>query len=180
MKKILGTLVVFGLLLSSAAYADEVSHRAAAEELLKLMKTDQMMKPLFEQMSSMMDQQYKSMGLPEADRSVLEKYNAKLMKVLQEQLGWDKIKDDYISIYAETFTEDELRAVSAFYRTPAGRTYIRKMPVLMKKSLALSQRKMPEILGRMQQLTAGMLREMKDDIAKKARQDNGKKPQKGL
>jgi hypothetical protein len=180
MRIILSTLIVFGLLFSPAAYADEASHRAAAGELLKLMKTDQMMKPLFEQMRSLMDQQFEAMDLPEDARPALKKYTDKLLKALQEQLGWDKIKDDYISIYAETFSEEELRAISAFYRTPAGQTYIRKMPLLMKKSVALSQRKMPEILNRMKQITDEMVREMKDEVARKAAKKSGGTPSKGI
>jgi hypothetical protein len=175
MKVIFSILVAFSLFLCPAANADEISHRAAAEELLLLMKTDQMVKPLFEQMNSMMEQQFKIMGVPEKERPKLKKYTDKFLKVLEDQLSWEKIKKDYIEIYTETFAEDELRAISAFYKTPAGQTFIQKMPLLIKKSSEITQKIMPEITKKMQQITVEMAEEIKAEVEKKPMPTNNKK-----
>ena len=160
MKTIFGVLTALSLFLCSAANADEVSHKKAAEELLLLMKTDQMVKPLFEQLGTVMEQQFVTMGVPAEERPKLKKYNDKLFKVIEDQMGWGKMKDDYIAVYTSTFTEDEIRAISAFYKTPAGQTFIQKMPTLMKTSIELSQKKMPAIIKEMQQITSEMVQEM--------------------
>lgn len=44
------------------------------------------------------------------------------------QPGYDSIKDYLAAMYAETFTEQELEELSAFYRTPVGRKSIKTMP----------------------------------------------------
>lgn len=178
MRAIFTALVVFSLSFCSSANADELSHRAAAEELLKLKKTDQIMRPLFEQMGSLMEQQFKLMGVPENQRPTLIKYTDKLLSLLEEQFGWEKIKNDYITVYTETFTEDELKAISAFYKTPVGQMYIEKMPVLMKHSMEISQKNMPGFIKSMQQIRAKMLQEMKDEIERKSDKESGESPAK--
>jgi hypothetical protein len=42
-------------------------------------------------------------------------------------------------IYAEHFSEDELRALVAFYRSDTGRKYITEMPLIMKEVMPLGQ-----------------------------------------
>ncbi len=164
MKMVLSMIVVLHLGLFSIATADEVSHRAAAEELLKITKVDQLMKPLFEQVKSMMDQQFSLMGVPEDKRPVLKKYTDRLLSMLEEEFGWEKIKDDYVRMYVETFSEKEIRSFSAFYQTPEGQVFIEKMPMLMKKAFELSQKKMPEMMKRIQQITNEIMEDMKNEI----------------
>jgi hypothetical protein len=61
--KILIAAAVIALSISApAAYADEASQRVIVEELLQTMKVDQMMKPLFGQMKSLMEQQFTQAG----------------------------------------------------------------------------------------------------------------------
>jgi hypothetical protein len=178
MKTIFKTVLILIFILCSIGYADERSHRATAEELLKLLKSDRMMEPLFEQMKLMMDQQFGQMGVSEDKRPLLKKYTDKLINLLRKEMGWENIKNDFISVYVETFTEDEIRAILAFYKTPAGQTFIQKMPLLIKKSVEISQKKMPEMIEKMQQVTTEMIEEMKGEIEKKPVQENNQKKSK--
>lgn len=54
-----------------------------------------------------------------------------------------------VRLYAETFTEPELRQMIAFYKTPVGQKALQKMPELMQKGVAigqqLAQAHMPEL-----------------------------------
>ncbi len=148
-------------LFCSFANADKVSHRAAAEELLLLTKVDKMLKPMWEQMEAMMEQQFAQMGAPEELRPVLNRYTGKLVKVMEEELGWAKMKNDYIDIYVKTYTEEEIRAISEFYKSPAGKKFIEKMPQLMKESMAISQNKMPTFMKKIQKISEEMANEIK-------------------
>ena len=150
----------FLLLFSPLAAADEASHRAAAEELLLLMHVDQMVKPVFEQIERMMEQQFDQSDAPEESRPILKKYTSKMMKILEEALGWEKMKDDYVDMYVRTYTENEIRAIADFYRTPAGQAFIEKMPKLMQESMALSQRTMQGYMHKIEELSAEMAKEI--------------------
>ncbi len=43
-------------------------------------------------------------------------------------------------IYANNFTADELRQVTAFYRSPVGQKFLEKMPAIAQESLAMGQK----------------------------------------
>ncbi len=90
----------------SIANADEVSHREAVEELLRLTNVNKISEQIFKQMNSIMEQQFNVMGLPDEQSPILKKYTGKLTAILEKELNWDKMKDQYITIYTNTFTEN--------------------------------------------------------------------------
>ncbi len=145
----------------SFANADNKSHRAATEELLFLTNVDKMLEPIWKQIEKMMEQQFVQMNAPEKLRPVLNKYSSKLVKVMEEELGWAKMKNDYIDIYVKTYTEGEIKAISEFYKSPAGKKFIEKMPQLMQESMAISQKNMPIFTEKMQKLFEEMVNEIK-------------------
>ena len=157
-------------LFCSIANADEISHRAAAEELLLLTNADTVMKPIWEQMETMMEQQFGRMDAPEDSRPILARFTKKMFRILEEEFSWAKMKDDYIAIYVKTYTEKELEAISEFYRSSAGKKFVEKMPQLMQESMAISQKKMPIIMEKMQKISEEMadeikkLKEQKEDV----------------
>ncbi|MCH7927981.1 MAG: DUF2059 domain-containing protein [Candidatus Dadabacteria bacterium] len=63
----------------------------------------------------------------------------------------------YISIYAETFTEEELKGAIKFYKSPIGKKFIEKQPELMRKSMQISQKQMTTLMPKIQKLTEEMM-----------------------
>jgi hypothetical protein len=121
-----------------------------------------MVKPVFEQVELMMEQQFDQSDAPEESRPILKKYTGKMMKILEEELSWEKMKDDYVDIYVRTYTEDEIRAIADFYKTPAGQAFIEKMPKLMQEAMALSQRSMQGYMHKIEQLSSEMAKELEE------------------
>ncbi|HVG45637.1 MAG TPA: DUF2059 domain-containing protein [Longimicrobium sp.] len=68
-------------------------------------------------------------GLQEALRDFLGRY-----------LTWDALKEEYAEIYAGAFTEEELREMAAFYRTPTGQKLARSTPQLTRLGAELGER----------------------------------------
>ena len=54
-------------------------------------------------------------------------------------MSWKALRGDFAQLYAESFTEPELREVTAFYQTETGQKAIRLMPSLMARGMALGQ-----------------------------------------
>ncbi len=52
---------------------------------------------------------------------------------------YDKMLDGAATIYANTFTVDELRQIEAFYRQPVGQKLLEKSPAITQQSLQISQ-----------------------------------------
>lgn len=48
-------------------------------------------------------------------------------------MTWENMGPPLIKVYLETFTEAEVREMTAFYRTPTGRKALTKLPELMQK-----------------------------------------------
>lgn len=156
-------------LCSSYSMADETSHRAAAEELLLLTNPDALMKQVWVQVGGMMDQEFQQLGAPDDLKPVFKKYTDKMFQVLGEDLSFKSMKDDMITIYVNTYTEEEIVAISDFYKSPAGQKFIQKMPQLMQESMAIMQKKIPPLMQKIEDIS----KEMADEIKKLQAQQEG-------
>jgi|SRR6516165_2411888 len=127
-----------GLLAALPARAQSPSPDAiaAAQELMTAMKaTDQIKAILPLVMQSLKPAIVQ--GRPEVERDfddisrrLLEAFNARVNEVIA--LG--------ATIYARNFTVDELRELTAFYRSPLGQKVQQKLPTVMQESMAMGAR----------------------------------------
>ncbi len=149
--KLLKTLVLAAGLLATAAPGaaaqDTVSvtpsHQAAGERLLRAMHTEEMLARTMELMFSSMLEQDPEMAEME---DILREFVA-------EAVDWETMGPLMLQVYVETYTEEELNAMAAFYETPMGQRIVLKMPELTARTSLLSQQqmqeRMPELIGRM-------------------------------
>ena len=146
-------LAVVALLLSAGALtADEASKKAKIEEIFQVTKADQMVKQIVDQMRSMQLAQIAEMD--SAARPKAEEAQNKMSQILAEHMSWDKLKHRLITLYDETFTEEELEGTLAFYKSPAGRALLETMPVLMSRTITLAQDMMADVLPEIQSAVA--------------------------
>jgi hypothetical protein len=71
------------------------------------------------------------------------------VKIVQEEFSWDKLKPTYIAIYQETFDQEEIDGLVAFYKSPVGTSMVNKMPVVMQKSMVGMQARLQPMFKRM-------------------------------
>jgi hypothetical protein len=145
MRKLAVVSTVILLAVAGAARADEASKKAKIEELFQLTNVDRMVGQILGQVRSMQTAQTERMAMSAEARSRTREIQDRIQALIARALSWDKIKPEYVALYAETFTEEEIDGMLAFYKSPAGRAMLEKMPVLMQRSMALSQRMMQEI-----------------------------------
>ena len=113
------TLYLLGLLvaLSTPAAAQEAarsftpSHMAAAREYLEVVNIQKVAATGAE---TMMEQQIDS-------NPQMAPYRAAMMSWAREIFASDEARDAFSRLYAEEFTEAELRELTAFFRTPLGK-----------------------------------------------------------
>jgi hypothetical protein len=87
-------------------------------------------------------------------------YEDVMRKFFNQYLSWQAVRPDMVRVYALTYTEDELRQLTAFYQTSLGRRILETMPDLSRRSTELTQRRvmehMPELMQQiMQQVQPG-------------------------
>ena len=89
----------------------------------------------------------------------------RIIRAVIENFKWDEVRPKLAKLYADTFTEAELKVIDAFYETPAGQKAVAKLPALMQEGslIAMSgvQAKMPEF----QQKVAAMIQSYKSKQA---------------
>ena len=75
-----------------------------------------------------------------------------LLAMLFLKFGWAKLKPSFAAIYADTFTQEEVDGLIAFYDGPIGQSLIAKTPELTLRSLQMMQQRMGPVLQRVEQI----------------------------
>lgn len=145
---------------ASTCLAAVDSHRAAVEEMLHLTEIDKMIDPMMEQVQAMIQNQVDQMDLTEEAKPVVKKYNDKIMLLMKTELAWEKMKNDLIDIYISVYTEEEIKAIIAFYRTPVGQKMLDKMPQLLQQTMAVTQSKVQQLIPDLQAISQDMENEL--------------------
>jgi len=109
--------------------------QAAARELAEEMKLREMLQAGFEaNIVPMVDQQAKAFGLSSAEKwTLLGIYNA----WFQDDLDQEGMFEAIVQLYAEAFTEEELRETLEFYRTDVGRKVLKTLPQLTEQGVQI-------------------------------------------
>jgi uncharacterized protein len=148
------TFVAFAF--RTCAHADESTKAAKIDELMRLTNVESMTGKMGGQIRAMMMNQLNAAGLPEESNAGAAEMMNKVVAQVEERMSWDKLKPEYMKVYADVFSEEEITGIVAFYKTPIGHAMLDKMPLLMSKSMEISQRRMaglmPEIQRQMQEV----------------------------
>jgi len=156
-------LTVASTLLCAASALASPARPETVSALMEVTQTRQLMDGAYAQMEplmrQMMLQQVQGKTLTAQQRQALDAMPKKFVAAMREEMSWDKLEPGYTKIYVETFSEEELQGLLDFYRSPLGQTYIQKMPVVMQKSMTMTQSLMKSMVPRMQQAVAESLRE---------------------
>jgi uncharacterized protein len=141
----------------SSALADEASKAAKIEEMMQLTHVERMTSQMLDQMKTMITAQIPTTGMSAEARQASDEMKEKMMALIAERISWARAKPEYMRIYSETFTEEEIDGILTFYKSPAGQAMLEKMPQLMQKSMAVGQKLMGDIGPDMER----MMKEMK-------------------
>ena len=131
---------------------------------------DQLDKQLPAMLSQVLGDSLELKGKPreEFERAVIEgsqRVNARLKELLPQRINWaETMEQIFYPIYDKHFTEEELKDLVAFYKSPTGQKAIEVMPDLLKESLE----KASELMNpKLMQLINQVLEEEKQHILKK-------------
>src|SRR4051794_21288267 len=127
-----------------AALADEASKTAKVEEFFRLSHTEdalsETMTLMMNQMKSGAFQQSTGTKRSAEFQELMEDLQARTGKLIASAFAWDKVKPEYVKLYGDTFTEEQLDDILAFYRSPSGQAMVAKNSALMTKSVEMAQK----------------------------------------
>jgi hypothetical protein len=81
-----------------------------------------------------------------------------MLEMIAAETSWEKVKADYVTLYADTFSAAELAELIAFYRSPAGKAFVAKQSELTRKSIAMPQKSTLRLMPKIMAMTAASAR----------------------
>ena len=152
-KHLLALLLAFTSPLFSLA--QEPAIRPDVEELFTVMRLEKTMQNAMEQVKKMVPQMTANMmsKMSEMPADAAEKAKAsqeKVMNIVQEEMSWSKLKPLMAQVYEESLTPEEVKGITAFYKSPAGQAFLDKQPVIMQKSMVMQQKLMMDMMPKIQ------------------------------
>ena len=149
-------LLPLGFVCLQAAHADAASKVRKVEQLLSAMHLDETTDRLEQaeeaRMDTMSRQQLAGVTLDADQQKSYDEFRRKVVNLLRSSATWKALEPDFVKLYSDAYTEDEIDGILAFYRTPLGRTMLAKNPALTEQSIAISQRRMAELAPKIQAL----------------------------
>jgi uncharacterized protein len=163
MNRLMIALILCFSIFQSLAQTQQPSVESV-ETMLRLTKaealTDSMYAGMDDMMKQMITQSLGNKKLTAAQQRALDQLPAKIVLSMKEDFKWETMRPIYIKMYRETFTQNEVDAMNAFYQTPTGQAMIEKMPVVMQKSMQLTQDMMAKSMPRFMQIIEENMKEV--------------------
>jgi hypothetical protein len=136
MKRCLTIFVVaLGVLTCSVNLrADDKNQKAAARELLQAMEVESQLQSNINTVLEAMLKVNPQLG----------QFKGKIHRFYTKYMGWEGMEDEMVKMYAKTFTEQELKDITAFYKSPAGKRLAKQTPEIVRLSTEIGVKKVQE------------------------------------
>ncbi len=134
------------------------------------MHMDKMMNDMTTQMTGYMKQQFQQQidqnasgsAMTPEQKKLTDDFFDKLIKMAFDTMSWKAIEPEYAKIYADSYTEDEITAITVFYKSPAGQAMLEKTPAVTAASLKIAQSKMAGLQPKMKELSEEYEKQLKE------------------
>ena len=130
----------------TAKQIDEVLELTHAQALL-----ESSLRQVEKSQRDMLDQVLQEEKMSPEERAKLDAMFAKMSKTLQAAMSWEKLRPVYHRIYMASFEAQDVDAIIAFYRTPAGQRLIERTPALIQNTMSEIQAVMLPAMQQFQQ-----------------------------
>ncbi len=150
----------------------EELHLQLVNEYLETVKAEYYTNKLLKDESDkIFDDLKKDNTLPQDDKLEVEKFLRKTTEIVEKYMRWESVKQSYINIYSDVYSNEELKALIEFYRTPLGKKVLDNMQELTQKTMILVEEQ--QIFA-----TAELAKFIADFINEKIQEESEKEDQK--
>ena len=144
---LLASLIFASLAHCAPASEESIDRLLVASKVEKMLDT--MLVNVDQVMRRSMEASTQGQQLSPEQRRVIDATAAKFVQVMREEMTWDKMRPLYVQIYQESFTQEEIDGLIAFYESPAGVAFVEKMPFVMQKSMSIMQSRLAPMMEKM-------------------------------
>ncbi len=158
-------LMFFASALICVTTAAAPASDASIEQLLGLNRTQRFLESVFagvdQSVKRGLNEATKDSSLTPAQRGVVNALPGRVEVLLRESMSWDKLRPEFIALYRQTFDQEEIDGLIAFYSSKTGRAFVHKMPALQQNALVISQKRLQTVLPQVQALVQQALNDAK-------------------
>ena len=156
------------LALATGAFAQDnnAAKLTLAREAIAAVKADKMFDSMMAQMKQMSAQMASSALPPQAtpeQRKKFDEFQGKIMDLSMESAKGMLAQMD--QIYADVYSEAELKAMVAFFKSAEGQSMLAKQPQIMQRMMPLMQSMQRDLMPKMKELTTQFETDMKETKA---------------
>lgn len=151
MKKFLLAILLVASLPSFAA--ESPPSEASIRELLNVTDAKAMLDQMYGQMDGVMGQALKEglgdITLNAEQEKLLAEFRGKMVDLMRDEMGWEKLEPIYIDLYSRTFSQSEIDGMLAFYRSESGKAVLAKLPLLMQNLVQFTVERTKALMPRL-------------------------------
>lgn len=173
MKKLVLSLALVAVL-PGLALAGPTKQEQLAAEYLTISNVSKQVDEVRAQMKESIVSQLDQLPIPPEK---LQGLKDQTVAIVDEDMQWDNMKGEYIALYADTFTVEELQEILRFSKSPVGQKLNEKMPVLIEKSIGIGQKHSQQAAMRVRQAVQDFAQQQKAEMDQQADQQKAE-PQK--
>lgn len=130
--------VLLALIISTPLIAHAEDSRSLAMEFLEVSEYQKTHQAIIDQYVNNFSQGQLGMDRPQ------------LQEFFERAMGWDVTKDSIVDVYAKHFSPDEIKAITAFYKTDAGKAFSKKTPLASQEIVNLITPKLQQSIAELQ------------------------------
>ena len=92
-------------------------------------------------------------SLPEEQQKKIREMHKKIKALMLQEMGWEKVKSDYVKLYLSVYDVAELQKVTKLLKTPTGQKMIDKEIEIIPKAMKIGQDKAKELMPKIMQMS---------------------------
>ena len=135
MLKLIAAAVALVICCSPASAADARPSETSVKELLEVTQAQKQIDGIVAGVEGMlMNNVRQFLGnrpITPAHQKIVDSLRERGLAFMRQELARDRLDPFYIRVYQENFTQAEVNGMLVFYKSPAGRAVINKMPIVM-------------------------------------------------
>lgn len=114
--------------------------------LLDLMQSKQQIDGMIRQVDGVIqknaEQALQGRTMSAHDQEVFNAMKSQMTAAVKDEFSWAALEPIFRGVYRQTFSQEEVDGMIAFYQTPTGRAVVTKLPQVMQTTSMLMQKKM--------------------------------------
>lgn len=138
---------------------------ASLEEMMSIGNVHQLLDSVKTQMDGIskgaVNQALQGKELTPERQAIIERMQDKIAVLMHDTLDWDTLKPMFFRVYRQSFTQEDVDGIIAFYKSPAGQAMISKMPLVMQNMMSEMTQMMKPMQQKMLEIQHETLEEMK-------------------